>query len=623
MKKRVKGFVALILSALLCVQLIPMNVMGAPSSVTVSETLNIDYDYDSETKIYISGGVVNVLAGGSVQGGIEVRQYAGLNISAGGTVSEVLVKEGAQNVSSAGNITTLESWSDITLSGGSIDTMNLLGGTPNISGNVSVKDAVIGLTPTGSGTLTVSNSLNYMATEAGTANIVVSKNTSISTTPAISVIYNGETFAIPENTEAKTIGDFYGYSVSANSLSFGAAEEGYGAVEAKTITITNTKSYPLDMYLQLNAGDVQIPFECSLKIGGTSAEFGDFVLAAGESAVITMAPASDLTIGDYSISGVLRTMGEETAINADFSVTEKTLIPGSASATIDDYYYGGKPANPSISSSTNGVGNTVVQYKAYMASDSTYTTVAPTGIGDYTMRVIFAGTSVYKEVVVTDNFSVSYLPVPSNPYTLSGNRGENNFYITPVRLVPAEGYLVSDTLNGEYKESIYFNASASSQKIYLKKIATGEMTDALVISDFLVDYYAPSINDVTNGETYYTDKMDVQVYDANLREVLVNGETSLLMGTNATLQLSANGGVEEYTISAKDYAGNTTEVTIIVAAAWTETGIIPEGEVVKLNKNTAYTLDAGNWNVSGDTTTYQGGNNFYVSGEGDYTFTKQ
>lgn len=623
MKKRVKGFVALILSVLLCVQLIPMNVMGAPSSVTVSETLNIDYDYDSETKIYISGGVVNVLAGGSVQGGIEVRDYGQLNVYAGGAVSDVVVWEGNGNVSFAGNITTLESWRDITLSGGSIDTMNLLGGTPDISGNVSVKDAVIGLTPTGSGTLTVSNSLNYMATEAGTANIVVSKGTSISTTPAISVLYNGVTFAIPENTDGKTIGDFYGYSLSANSLSFGSAEKGYGAVEAKTITITNTKSYPLDMYLQLNAGDIQTPFECSLKIGGTSAEFGDFVLAAGESAVLTVAPSSNLTIGDYSISGTFRTMGEETTINADFSVTEKNLIPGSASATIDDYYYGGKPANPSISSSTNGVGNTVVQYKAYMASDSTYTTVAPTGIGDYTMRVIFAGTSVYKEVVVTDNFSVSYLPVPSNPYTLSGNRGENNFYITPVRLVPAEGYLVSDTLNGEYKESIYFNASTSSKKIYLKKISTGEMTDALVISDFLVDYYAPSINDVTNGETYYTDKMDVQVYDANLREVLVNGETSLLMGTNATLQLSANGGVEEYTISAKDYAGNTTEVTIIVAAAWTESGIIPEGEVVKLNKNTAYTLDAGNWNVSGDTTTYQGGNDFYVSGEGDYTFTKQ
>ncbi len=623
MKKRVKGFVALILSVLLCVQLIPMNVMGAPSSVTVSETLNIDYDYDSETKIYISGGVVNVLAGGSVQGGIEVRDYGQLNVYAGGAVSDVVVLEGNGNVSFAGNITTLESWRDITLSGGSIDTMNLLGGTPDISGNVSVKDAVIGLTPTGSGTLTVSNSLNYMATEAGTANIVVSKGTSISTTPAISVLYNGVTFAIPENTDGKTIGDFYGYSLSANSLSFGSAEKGYGAVEAKTITITNTKSYPLDMYLQLNAGDIQTPFECSLKIGGTSAEFGDFVLAAGESAVLTVAPSSNLTIGDYSISGTFRTMGEETTINADFSVTEKNLIPGSASATIDDYYYGGKPANPSISSSTNGVGNTVVQYKAYMASDSTYTTVAPTGIGDYTMRVIFAGTSVYKEVVVTDNFSVSYLPVPSNPYTLSGNRGENNFYITPVRLVPAEGYLVSDTLNGEYKESIYFNASTSSKKIYLKKISTGEMTDALVISDFLVDYYAPSINDVTNGETYYTDKMDVQVYDANLREVLVNGETSLLMGTNATLQLSANGGVEEYTISAKDYAGNTTEVTIIVAAAWTESGIIPEGEVVKLNKNTAYTLDAGNWNVSGDTTTYQGGNDFYVSGEGDYTFTKQ
>lgn len=621
MKKRVKGFVALFLSALLVVQLFPLNVMGA--TVTVSETLNIDYEYDSETKLYISGGVVNVLEGGSVQGGIEVRQYGGLNISAGGTVSEVFVWEGNESVSSAGNITKLESWRDITLSGGSIDTMNLMGGTPNISGNVLTKDVTIGLTPTGSGKLTVSNSLNYGALEAGTVGIVVSKDTSITTTPEISVIYNGVTFAIPENTEAKTIADFYGYSLSADSLSFGTAEEGYENVEAKTITITNTKSYALDMYLQLNAGDTQTPFEYSLKIGSTSAEFGDFVLGAGESAVLTIAPVSDLDAGDYDISGVFRAMGEETAINADFTVTEKPLISGSGSAIIDDYYYGGKPSAPSISSSTNGVGNTIVQYKAYMASDSTYTTVAPTDIGDYTMRVIFGSTDVYKEVVVTDNFSVSYLPIPSNPYTLSGNNGENNFYVTPVRLVPAEGYLVSDTLNGEYKDSIYFNTSTSSQKIYLKKISTGEMTDALTISDFLVDYYAPSINNVTDGKTYYTDKMDVQVYDANLKEVLVNGEAGLLMGTNATVQLAANGGVEEYTISAEDYAGNKTEITIIVAAAWTETGIIPEGEVVKLNKNTAYTLDAGNWNVSGDTTTYQGGNDFYVSGDGDYTFTKQ
>ena len=149
------------------------------------------------------------------------------------------------------------------------------------------------------------------------------------------------------------------------------------------------------------------------------------------------------------------------------------------------------------------------------------------------------------------------------------------------------------------------------------------MSDALVISDILVDYFAPSINDIVDGETYYMDKMDISVFDANLKEVLVNDEASILMGSNATLQLSSNGGSTEYNIVATDYAGNDTTMTIILAAEWTKTGIIPSGEKIRLNANTAYTLGAGSWKVSGDSTVYSGGTSFYVSGEGDYTFSNQ
>lgn len=70
-------------------------------------------------------------------------------------------------------------------------------------------------------------------------------------------------------------------------------------------------------------------------------------------------------------------------------------------------------------------------------------------------------------------------------------------------------------------------------------------------------------------------------------------------------------------------AGNMTEITITVASEWTKSGIIPVGNEVKLTADKAYILGEGNWQVEGDNTSYSGNITFYVSEDGNYTFTQE
>lgn len=637
MRKRVKGFVALILSFMMCVGLVPIEVFAADYEIRYNTTEEVSTDMSGDTyRIYGSGGTLNVVSGGAI-GEVTLEPESGckayLNVSAGGTVGTVTSYPNASNyeycyITSSGSIGTINATGgEVTLNGGTVGTLNIGGGTLTASGENQVTNATLSVPVSGTGILDISGSLTYEATSVGTATIQVANTSPITTASDLSVSCDGVIYDILAGTTNKSIAELFGYSISDMALDFGTETEGYGMISDKTITITNTKINPIEIAVEYDTSY----YGAVASVNDVGVDTSGFILNAGESAIISVSPILDLEAGTYDSVCHIIAMGEINEVSLNFLVEtapveepeESELLSGSGSAAISDYYYGGKPASPVISSSTNGVGHTMVQYKKYLASDSTYTSVAPTAVGDYTMRVTFAATDKYKEVVITDNFSVSYLPIPSNPYTVYGIKGENNFYITPARLVPADGYLVATELGGEYKEELYFNVSTFEGEIYFKKISTGEMSDALVISDILVDYFAPSINDIVDGETYYIDKMDISVFDANLKEVLVNDEASILMGSNATLQLSSNGGSTEYNIVATDYAGNDTTMTIILAAEWTKTGIIPSGERVRLNANTAYTLGAGSWKVSGDSTVYSGGTSFYVGGEGDYTFSNQ
>lgn len=54
----------------------------------------------------------------------------------------------------------------------------------------------------------------------------------------------------------------------------------------------------------------------------------------------------------------------------------------------------------------------------------------------------------------------------------------------------------------------------------------------------------------------------------------------------------------------------------------TENTVISESDVYRLKTGVKYHLAAGNWQVDGDTSVYQGDIDFYVKGNGDYKFSK-
>ena len=79
-------------------------------------------------------------------------------------------------------------------------------------------------------------------------------------------------------------------------------------------------------------------------------------------------------------------------------------------------------------------------------------------------------------------------------------------------------------------------------------------------------------------------------------------------------------GHSEYTNGDDIYDSN---VPVVPEDSETPTStLIQEGGSVYLKVGNAYELGSGEWQVSGDTTKYLGGNTFYVSEEKEYEFTK-
>lgn len=310
----------------------------------------------------------------------------------------------------------------------------------------------------------------------------------------------------------------------------------------------------------------------------------------------------------------------------DVSVVLPSATPimrdGTGTLTIADVYYG-SAINPKLTSDTNSTENISIEYKVAGADDSTYTTSTPVKVGDYTARAVLPQNEFYHEIILTADFSIGFLPVPQNPYNVSGTEGENDYYVTAVTITPTAGYLVAQALDGEYSNNIVIGNSQSAGNIFFMNVTTGEKTDGVWIPSFLIDGIAPVI-DAIDGKTYYAQYIEVAVKDTNLKAVLVNGESvSTISEGSTTLRLYSDNGTKDYEITAKDIAGNTKTINIRVSADWVKSGVVPGGASVVLNTNKAYSLGTGNWKVSGDATNYSGNITFYVGKDGEYTFTKQ
>lgn len=299
------------------------------------------------------------------------------------------------------------------------------------------------------------------------------------------------------------------------------------------------------------------------------------------------------------------------------------LQPGSGSVAMADYYYGGTAPAPELKSETNGTAGVVVEYKKASEPDTAYTTTVPTQVGEYMIRATFPATESYAAVTAATEFAIRYLPAPEQAYSLNGTQGENGYYTSNVTVVPAEGYLIADALDGDYAEKLVLTQDMAAGRIYLKKQATGEKTDGITREAVLIDQKAPVIAAVKDGETYYKTSVEVVISDSHLSRIWINDESMEVKGTEMKLTLSSNNGSEDYQIVTKDVAGNETKVSLTVAAPWMKKGIIPTGELIRLKSDRAYSFGDGTWQVEGDTTSYAGGRSFYVKRDGDYTFTKK
>ncbi|MGN0390802.1 MAG: InlB B-repeat-containing protein, partial [Wujia sp.] len=422
----------------------------------------------------------------------------------------------------------------------------------------------------------------------------------------------------------------YTYDIGVTSFA-DASKTGYtfggwysdAALTTAVTSISATQTGAVDLYAKFTPITYNITYDLD---GGTNAAGNPSAYTYG-TGVPSLADASKsgYTFGGWYSDAALTT--KVTSISATQTGNVKLYakftfkkLKGEGSISVADVYYGKTP-EAVATSSTNGTSAVTLQYKQKNASDATYTSTRPTKVGEYTARATFAETEVYEKLVVTDDFAIHYLNAPESPYNLDGTKGENGYYKSSVTIYPASGYLIADSLDGNYKEKLEITKSTNSFSTYLKKISTGEKTAGIAVPEIKIDTATPNIKNASSGDTLYGDEAEIIIEDDNLRQVFVNGEPVEFENGKAVLKLSSNQGEENYEIIGVDDAGNKKTIHVVVAADWMKTRQIPAGVKVKLFSKYSYTLGSGTWTVSGDGTTYSGNISFYVNSDGEYSFS--
>ena len=153
-----------------------------------------------------------------------------------------------------------------------------------------------------------------------------------------------------------------------------------------------------------------------------------------------------------------------------------------------------------------------------------------TEAGDnYTATVTDLGNDNYTLIGamgVSQNWKISYLQ-SSAAAQVSGRKGNNDWYISPVKLVPDSGYQIS-TDKTDWKDSLgdYTEQGEQSAGYYLKETATGAVTDKKTVT-FKIDTGMPSgsirigentfdssLKNITYGY-WFKDKVSVDITGAD------------------------------------------------------------------------------------------------------------
>ena len=275
------------------------------------------------------------------------------------------------------------------------------------------------------------------------------------------------------------------------------------------------------------------------------------------------------------------------------------------------------------------------------AGDSYTATVTDLGNDNYTLTGATG---------VSQNWSISYLQ-SSAAAQVSGTKGNNDWYISPVKLVPDSGYQISMDKT-DWKDSLgdYTEQGEQSAGYYLKETATGAVTDKKTVT-FKIDTGMPSgsirigentfdssLKDITYGY-WFKDNVSVDITGADSASGIASVEYQAVSaeesydanGTwlpwNAEEKLSLTEG-GRYVVYARvtDKAGNQTIVnsdgvvvfkdSVVVDSSidYTRTTKASVDAKVKLNGNTVASVRNGettltegkDYTVSEDRITFSG-----------------
>lgn len=517
---------------------------------------------------------------------------------------------------------TLKSNASLNLNGGTITTLTSEAGTPPsivLGGNANVTSITGAYNISGTGVMNVDGTLNLTGDYSElSGSIVVTDRTKI-TVPSdsrVKVKYGDKTYLLEEGND-QTLAELAGHTITITMQDDASqtieedtpllSGKKYLSGETATVTYRAKKGYyfPENYSVSVSdttaatAGVVRSEDAATITVKVTIKSDGNNIVVTLPAATEKETPAAPTGLrgGVGKISGVTNAMeyskdpnaeewnaiggisdsgtGEindldagdwyvrykETATtNPSAAQTVKVKGIGKATVTVENVSYGKEPV-PNAVSETNTGKEAKIEYKKASEEDTAYSATVPTAVGDYTVRATFSETDDYGEAVATASFSIKYLETPEPPYTLVGTTGENAYYTSEVTVTPADGYQISKTLDGTYQDTLVINETMAASDIYLVKKSTGEKTGAVVLEAINIDTTDPILN-VTNGETYKVKSMELEVIDANLSSVTINGAAQSVSGQSFKMNLKESS--DAYEIIVKDKAGRSVEATIYV-----------------------------------------------------------
>ena len=348
--------------------------------------------------------------------------------------------------------------------------------------------------------------------------------------------------------------------------------------------------------------------------------------------------------GTYYVKAIVAENGNYAGAEAETSFMIAPL-PADLTWSKTDLIYTGSEQSVSATVANALEGDSfAIAYKGNTqteAGDSYTATVTDLGNDNYTLT---GATGVSR------NWSISYLQTLAAAQA-SGTKGNNDWYISPVKLVPDSGYQIS-TDKTDWKDSLgdYTDQGEQSAGYYLKETATGAVTDKKTVT-FKIDTGMPSgsirigentfdssLKDITYGY-WFKDNVSVDITGADSASGIASVEYQAVSaeesydanGTwlpwNAAEKLSLTEG-GRYVVYARvtDNAGNQTTVnsdgvvvfkdSVVVDSSidYTRTTKASVDAKVKLNGNTVASVRNGettltegeDYTVSADKITFSG-----------------